>query len=380
MRKAQPDRLAILLPDPFKAYVSKGEIKPRYYNPGNLFEEVHFINFCDEDIPIEVLQETVGSAQPVIHHVGPVGPWTFPVRRKRILSVLKAIRPDVIRSYNPLIAGWFAVQGGRALGRPVVLSVHNDFDLQRTVERRPILQARLLLERWCIARADAVVCMTEALVPYARRLGARQVAVIYNRVYTDQFVPAEEVPRVPPLRIISVGRLVRQKAPDVLLRAFADVPNARLTLIGDGPRREEIEGLAKTLGVWERMKFIPAIPHSEIPRFYLEANCFAIATHYEGFCIPVLEAMACGLPVVASDIPPIREIVADAGVVVPTSPESFAEALTRIQDDACLRTELGKAARRRAEALSGDFMEEREVALYRCILGIDKPTEAESSP
>jgi glycosyltransferase involved in cell wall biosynthesis/SAM-dependent methyltransferase len=379
MKKAQPLRLAVLLPDPLKAYVAKGEIKARYYNPCGLFKEVHFISFCDEVISVGSVQETVGSAQLAIHPVGFVGPWTFPARRNRVLRVLKAIQPDVIRSYNPLIAGWFAVQAGRALGCPVVLSLHNDFDLQRAVERRPVLLAQRFLERWCIERADAVICMTESLVPYARDLGAREVAVIYNRVHTDKFFPSEEVPAIPPLRILSVSRLVRQKAPDVLMRAFAHLPDARLTLIGDGPRREEIEGLAKALGAWERVKFIPAIPNRDIPQFYREANCLAIATHFEGFCIPVLEAMASGLPVVASDLPPIREIVGDAGLVVPTTPVAFAGALKRIQDDSGLREELSKAARRRAEVLSGDLMEEREAALYRFILGIDKSAEAKSS-
>lgn len=317
-----PRRLAVVLSDPLKAYVAKGEVKPRYYNPGGLFKEVHFISFCDEDISVGSVQETVGSAQLAIHPVDFVGPWTFPARRNRVLRVLRAIQPDVIRSYNPLIAGWFAVQAGRALGCPVVLSLHNDFDHQRRVERSLKPHFGRFLERYTLSRATRVICVTRALVPYALRHGARNVEVIYNRVYREQFGRIRRDQVGAPRRILSVGRLVPQKDHACLLKAIVGL-DVDLTIIGNGPLGPSLKALAAQLGVAERVRFIPAVPHQEIQKYYAEADLFAIATHYEGFCIPVLEAMATGLPVVASAVPAIQRFSMGPGTPWSTPRRGF---------------------------------------------------------
>lgn len=122
---------------------------------------------------------------------------------------------------------------------------------------------------------------------------------------------------------------------------------------------------------------IPAVPHREIPERYRAADVFAIATHYEGFCIPVLEAMATGLPIVASDVPSIREILGDAGLLVPTRADAFRDAISRLLSDAPLRAELGARARRRALELDGARMEAMERDVYCSLLAERVPLGAD---
>ena len=147
-----------------------------------------------------------------------------------------------------------------------------------------------------------------------------------------------------PVSILSVGRLVTQKYQECLIRAIERLP-AVLTLIGDGHLRSHLETLASSLGLGDRTTFVASVSHAQIAERYRHADIFAMATHYEGFCIPVLEAMAAGLPIVASKIPPIEEIVGDCGILVDNDPAAFAAALRTLIQDPALRAALGGRAR-----------------------------------
>ena len=103
-------------------------------------------------------------------------------------------------------------------------------------------------------------------------------------------------------------RLDRAKYPECLLEAIAPL-DIHLTLIGQGELEDALRSQAAQLGIIDRVDFIRQVPNSEIQAYYDRADVFLMATHYEGFCIPVLEAMAAGLPVIASDTGPIPEVL-----------------------------------------------------------------------
>ena len=183
------------------------------------------------------------------------------------------------------------------------------------------------------------------------------MSVIYDRVYSaaytcDRNQPISEERSPGGLTVLSVGRLVSPKYQECLIRAVQGL-DIKLVLIGDGFKRQFLEQVVQQLDMAEQVQFIKSVPNSEIPRYYREADIFAIATHYEGFCIPVLEAMASGLPVVASRIGPIEEVLGGTGVLVENRPEAFATALVKLGKDPLLRRELGERARSRALELDG---------------------------
>ena len=84
-------------------------------------------------------------------------------------------------------------------------------------------------------------------------------------------------------------------------------------MIGDGVNRQALELLAADLGLVDRVRFLGSVPHACIQEYYVRADLFALATHYEGFGMPVLEAMAAGLPVVVCDTDPLPEILGECG-------------------------------------------------------------------
>lgn len=386
----QHRRLLVFPNDALREYLVKGEVKERYFNPMDLFDEVHVLVLARRDVDAADVRALAGRARLTIHAIGKLRPWnpfSWWALRCRAREIVAAVQPSIIRGYNPIWHGALAVACGRALHIPVVLSLHIDYDELRWLPlrhafgffvRRPrMLVAHLLLaltsavtERYCLTRATAVICVSQFLTRYAERHGARSPRVIFNRVSVAKF--SRQTPLrsgiARPLRVLTVGRLDPQKQHDVLLRALVGC-DAALTIIGDGPLRDALASLAERLGVANRVRWIASVPHRDIARHFWEADAYACASRFEGFGIGILEAMATGLPVVVADKEPMPEILGGTGIVVLRRSEAFRTAFVTLAGDGDLRRRLGAAATARATTLDGAVMEEREAAVYRSIMG-----------
>jgi glycosyltransferase involved in cell wall biosynthesis len=161
------------------------------------------------------------------------------------------------------------------------------------------------------------------------------------------------------LRLLTVGRLVAVKGHGVLVEAVARLAGENVdvvaTVVGDGPRRAELEALARDLGVADRVRFAGRVGQDDIRRFYAEADVFCLPSFAEGLPVVLLEAMASGVPVVASRITGIPELVehGTSGLLVPPGrPDRLADALRDLSSDPARRRALAGAARRR---VSEDF-------------------------
>jgi len=151
-----------------------------------------------------------------------------------------------------------------------------------------------------------------------------------------------------------VGRLVEEKGLLVLLRAVAGLSGDwRLMLIGSGPLQPQIERLAASLGIAERLTFISGVPSSEMPGYLSQFSVLVLPSltrpnWKEQFGRVLVEAMACQVPVVGSDCGEIPQVIGEAGLVVPEGDaETLRQALARLQADAALRQRLGELGRAR---------------------------------
>lgn len=379
-------KIVVFPADPISAYYEKGEIKERYFNPCDFFGEVHVISPCDRDVEPDGVKTIAGNAVLRIHPVGYLSVSTlFHIRsgirkllatRRRVIRIVASIRPDAIRAFDPLMQGMLAVCCGNRLRIPVVVSLHGDYDEERLFRRKQLGVRRSLefsfgsklTEAYCLRRADAIVAVTRFVASYARRHGAKRIRVIYNRVNMSRFAPSRIQRDNERFTILSVGRQNTQKNQACLLEAVRNI-DADLILIGNGELHNDLVAAARKLHVDSRVKFVKAVSHSKIHEYYSMSDAFAISSHFEGFCIPILEAMACSLPVVASDIPPIRELVEDAGILVPIKPEAFENAFQMLMANPEFRSSLGKRARQRAQLYDGRVMEEAEANLYKELIG-----------
>ena len=165
----------------------------------------------------------------------------------------------------------------------------------------------------------------------------------------------------PSFKVITVCRLVEKKGVDTLVRALADAGERhridwRLTVAGDGPQREELRQLAQSLGCASRVQWLGAVDNGRVPSLMSAADVFAMPCRVDrngdrdGIPVAMIEAMACGVPVVAGDLPAVRELVRhdETGWLVDgTAPAQTADALARLANDPSERRRLGDAGRRR---------------------------------
>ena len=360
-------RLAVIPGDPIYKYYQKGEIKERYWNPCEIFDEVHILSLNKKDIEPEKVQSLVGRAKLHIHALGRPNVLTLARYYPKVARFLHELNPDIVRSHGPWHSGSIGVYAAKKVGVPCVNSIHNDIDAMRRFDKRILLRMVEPLEYYTMANASVVICVSNYLHEYAGAHRAKRTVTNYNRVYAAQF--RREIPRSKhgPPKILTVTRLDPQKYPECLIRAIVSL-DAKLKIIGQGTRAEFLHELARKLGVADRVEFIDMVPNRDIHLHYHDADIFALASHYEGFCIPILEAMASGLPVVACNTNPIPEILGGEGVVVEKNPKAFEQAFRDLIANPDKRIDLGTAAMKRASTLDGELMEKREAQMFEAFL------------
>jgi glycosyltransferase involved in cell wall biosynthesis len=205
-------------------------------------------------------------------------------------------------------------------------------------------------------RAAMVACISEHTRRELAALSSRSdhFHVVRLGIDTEAIAFREPGENANPLRILNVARMAAPKGHSVLLEGLAglDVP-FEATLVGDGPERPAIEALSGRLGLGGRVRFTGALPADRTLELYRDADVFCLPSFAEGLPVVLMEAMAAGVPVVASRTSGTPELVEDGvtGLLVePGRPEQVAQALARIAGDPELRRRLARAARERVEA------------------------------
>ncbi len=238
--------------------------------------------------------------------------------------------------------------------------------------------------RWTARRADRVIVHSES--------GAADVADCFGIaperiVVVPLGVGPEFFPEPPPLQdavrarlapgregfILFCGSLEPRKDVPTLLRAFAMVPGGRdryrLVLAGGGGRASaEIATLISRLGLGDAVTLEGYLEVPQLRALYSAAALFVLPSLYEGFGLPVLEAMACGTPVIAANTSSLPEVVGDAGLLVPPgNPGALSEAMARVLQDPVLAADLRRRGFERAKRFTWEETAARTLAVYRAV-------------
>ena len=225
---------------------------------------------------------------------------------------------------------------------------------------------KAVVERLGLRHAAAVIATTEELRARAARLAPR-VEIIPNGVDLRLFQPLN-IARVRGRRILYVGRFSPEKNLRTVVEATASA-GATLRLVGSGPLRADLDTHARAQGA--PVEFLGVVEQAKLPAVYAASDVFVLASFTEGHPKVLLEAMACGLPCVASDCAGNRSLISDGetGLLFdPHRPEELAACLRRIFDDPALAARLGKAAREMIVARYDlSALVAREIALVRAI-------------
>jgi glycosyltransferase involved in cell wall biosynthesis len=241
---------------------------------------------------------------------------------------------------------------------------------------RIALAIEALFERSHVRRADRVITSSDYSAGQIVKfygIDREKIAVVPELIDLDAWQRAlSEAPREEgPPRILTVAHLYPRKGVDTLLRAFASIStNATLRIVGTGPERARLEHLAQTLNLTDRVHFLGHLPFTALVAEYRNATLFALPTEQEGFGIVFLEAMASGLPIIATRVAAVPEVVADGLLVDPGDEAALTESIQRLLGDVNLRAKLGNAGRERVKQFAADVVAQQ----FLDAIGDDSPS------
>lgn len=299
--------------------------------------------------------------------IAPISPTPSAFRATR--DALRRFGPDVVHVHEPFVPGpsMFAAMSARV---PVVATFHAYADRSRLLD----VAGPALRRIW--KRLSARVAVSHAAAEFVTRpMGEGEVRIVPNGADVELFASATPAPLPEGRRILFVNRLDPRKGFLVMVEAFRRLaerrPDLVLIVAGDGPDRSAVDELpAETR---KRVVMLGNVPHGELPPYHAAAEVFCSpATGRESFGIVLVEAMAAGVPVVASDIPGYREVIRDGldgTLVPPRDPGALALAIGDLLDDPDIAKRFGEAGRARAKRYSWDTVAGEIEEVYREVAG-----------
>ena len=285
-----------------------------------------------------------------------------------------AMRRATIVKTNQLNGAWTAVLAKWWFHKPLVVRCGylwsvNFERVERSAWKRWLVR---WMERMICRLADRIIVATEPDRQFLiTRYGIPRthIRVIPNYVDTRVFCPRSDVPKETGL-VCVVGRLGEEKNLETLLEAFEELQGMRLQVIGDGPLRMTLEARARAKRL--PVEFLGVVPHQQLPALLNRAELFILPSRYEGHPKALLEAMACGLPVIGTKVPGIETALVHrrTGYLCGTTASELREAIRVVMRDPTLRHQMGTNARSEVVAhCSLDRVAEQELAVYHELLG-----------
>ncbi len=272
---------------------------------------------------------------------------------------------------NWSVPGVIAALAARLRHKPSVTTLRGN-DVTRAARSRLfqwLLNACLSLNRYTVVVSE--VMQADLRQRYPKR--ADRILFIPNGV--DLADAMAHPPFHSPLRLLTVGSLIRRKRMDTLLDALSHLQSyaeARLRIVGDGPESSDLRKQVSRLGLADRVELLGAVPPAEVSQHLSWADIFIFSSASEGRPNAVLEAMAAALPIVATDIPGVRELIApDAGLLFPMGDaEALANGIRALIADPGHARDLARSARSKIEHsdLTWATAARRYTALYADVL------------
>jgi glycosyltransferase involved in cell wall biosynthesis len=301
-----------------------------------------------------------------------------------LTEMLKFEQPDVVHAHFWMSA-WASARACRRLGLPLLVTFHALGSVERryqgTADTSPL--NRIRVEVAVASAAQRIVATATDEVRELARLGvpSAKVSVMPCGVDLDHFTPngtTQAPPSIPErrsrYRLLSVGRLVPRKGYDVVIDALSRLPEAELLIAGGGdampePEHDRLVAVAERFGVADRIRLIGQVARAEMPALLRSSDLVVCSPWYEPFGIVPLEAMACGVPVVASAVGGMLDTVVDSvtgALVPPRDPATLAEVIGALLAAPSRRAELARAGLQRVRSrYSNDRVAADTAAVYQ---------------
>ena len=286
---------------------------------------------------------------------------------------------DLIHVHSATTSTFIGVAVGHRLGKPVIAKVMNSgkrYDLRRLRQNRAIIGTTQMAQT--ILRCDRIIALNQLIKQELKDDGYPVDRIIHipNGVEVEGAPCRKSYALGSTVRLIFTGRLVPEKGLDILLEAFAQVmalrPHLdwRLCMLGEGAQRQEYREMAKQMNISDAVQMPGQVP--DVTKHLCEADMFLLPSRVEGMPNALLEAMACGLPCIASQVAGNDVLIESHknGLLVPANDATaLAKGILALVDDQLLRQKVGCAARETVEArFSVDDVAEQYLELYQELL------------
>lgn len=304
---------------------------------------------------------------------------------RMLTEIIKDYDVDIAHGHSPLLSPHAVTRLSKDI--PYISTIHSVWTNEyNSIKDRPIrslnindFSIRLFAKSFSTYDqilfdiAKKLICVSNAVrkeVLQKYHIDKGKLTVIPNAVDHHRFVPLKQGEDEE--TILYVGRLASVKGLDMLIYASKYVlkqePQVVFKIVGGG-NIQYYEKLARKLQVDNSFNFIGGLDHHELHTIYQNSSVFVLPSFYEGLPTTILEAMSCGMPVVATDIPGISEVVRDkeTGLLVPPKdPKALADAIIKLLKDEELRRKMGEAGRKRVEEeFTWDRITKKIVRLYK---------------
>jgi len=261
----------------------------------------------------------------------------------------KTLEQANIFKSNQLDGAWTAILAGKLHRKPVIVRAGYLWAETFRLTDGSRLKAKFIdrMQRFSISRADALIVTTEAIKKNILENylpTPKPIYIVPNAVDIELFRPLHNVD-TEPLRICFVGRLSGIKNIDILIKASTSIPRTRLVIIGEGDEKQKLEDFVRSKEV--DIQFLGKLPQSQIPTEINRSQLFVLPSSSEGHPKALIEAMACGVAVIGTDVPGIRELIehGKTGWLCPPTVDGLRNAIQFLFSNPDLRSELGKNAR-----------------------------------
>lgn len=283
----------------------------------------------------------------------------------KLAKMIRRERPDVVHTHLDVIK--YATMAARLAGvKNCVHTVHSLADREAEGRVQKIINGFYFRRGWSVPVALTPEVQASVSEFYGLPLG--RVPVIFNGIDLSRCVPKASYETKDTVTILHVGRFDVPKNHAGLLEAFRLLrethPECRLRLVGDGDLRPDMEALAREKGIADFVEFCGM--QSNVHPYLRDADIFVLPSIYEGNPMTIIEAMGTGLPIVASRVGGIPDMISDgeSGLLVKPEPQSICDGLTRLVKDGALRRRLGEAAREQSKTFSAEHMARDYISCY----------------
>ena len=284
----------------------------------------------------------------------------------KLKKIMKAEKPNVVHTHLDVIK--YAAAAAKLAGIPKCIhTVHNMADKEAEGRIQKIINTLYFKLGW--SRPVALSPLVKQSIVDFYGLQPETVPMIFNGTDLSRCQPKETYEIGRTLKLLHIGRFNEQKNHAGLLKAYSllrqTYPNSELCLLGDGELLEETKALAKELDLLDAVRFCGS--QSNVYPFLQAADIFVLPSDYEGMPMTIIEAMGTGLPIVATKVGGVPDMIAHevSGLLTDCQPEMVCEACLRLAAEEGLRQKLGQRAKADSVRFSSEFMTERYLEEYR---------------